>query len=152
MYGLVYMNLLSKPNVYYATWISKLPGCMTMTGECGASILMDVIIQLFCSIFLNAVKTLCEHICSCGSASHATSMENKEDDEEWHIGEVQHFFGWAIKESIDYWKDMVNKELLVNDDEMTTQMNRCLTIVRSMHCFHNEILFDDEYVKNTTQL
>ena len=99
-----------------------------MTGECNASILMDIIIQLFCSIFLNAVKTLCEHICSCGSASHATSMENKEDDKEWHIGEVQHFFGWAIKESIDYWKDMVNKELSVSDNEMTTQMNRCLTV------------------------
>jgi len=126
-----------------------------MMGECGASILMDIIIQLFRQIFLNAVETLCDRVHSKSSTIGGTPvLTNEEEDKEWHIGKVQCFFGWAIKESIGYGKDLVDKEHLVSDNDLTfdttthmTDMMRCLTVVRSMRCFHNAILFDDEYVR-----
>jgi len=105
---------------------------------------------------LNAVEALCDRIRSRSLAIDGTSIvtNKEEEDKEWHIGEVQRFFGWAIKESIDYWKDLVDKEHLVSDNDPTfdttthmTDMMKCLTVVRSMRCFHNKILFDDEYVQ-----
>jgi len=91
-YGLVYMNFLSKPDVYDTIWISKLPRHMTMMGECSASILMDIIIQLFRRLFLNAIETLCDCIHSSNLAIDGTSViTNKEEDKEWHICKVQHF-------------------------------------------------------------
>jgi len=69
---------------------------MTMMGEYSASILMNIIIELFQHIFLNAIRTLCNHIHSHSLATDGTtrtSVESKEDDKEWNIGEVQQFFG-----------------------------------------------------------
>jgi len=129
-------------------------------GECGASVLLYLLVGLFRNLFLKGIESVCDEYRKLQSTihEHPSSIQHEvvknnnkdEDEDKWHIGEVQRFFGWAIKEAINYWKDKFNKEHLISENEMQAQMSnayKCLTVVRSMRCFHNEILFDEDYVR-----
>ena len=59
------------------------------------------------------------------------------------------FFGWAIKEVIDNWSDKVKKIIRNSDNEEDmhhSDEHKSHTILKSMQCFHNHILSDDEYI------
>jgi len=158
LYTMVYINFLSKPEIYYANWFSKLPHCMTDNSECGALVLIGILIHLFCMLFFRGVDFVCNgyrssiDVVDCHQFAYCqnnTVDSCFETEDESHIGEVQQFFGWAIKEGIDYWKEKDNKLLLTSENEIEAQTSDAymfLTVVKSMHCFHNEILFDQEYV------
>jgi len=131
---------------------------MTTNGECGASLLLEILIHIFCAVFFKCIENVCDMYRPCRHEQNSTpaslctkevvncTMENEYD---LYAREVQTFFGWAIKEAIDNWKEKQNK-LRINNDEREVCMSneyKCLTLVKSMRCFHNDIIFDEEYIK-----
>jgi len=94
-----------------------------------------------------------KHHCNCPQILSQTrvNVDYVGTDADSQADEVQRFFGWAIKEAIDHWKGRVKKVRLHNSDEAITYQTdeyKCLTFVKSMHCFHNDILFDNKYIRN----
>ncbi len=136
-----------------------LPQHMVAKGECGASLLIEILIQLFCILIFRGVDSVCttyrssqqaneKHQCWLNTNGDARKV-NINVDEDSHNGEVQRFFGWAIKEGIDFWKEKFNKEHLISGDDGNANVSdtyKCLTLVKSLRCFHNDVLFDPEYV------
>jgi len=55
----------------------------------------------------------------------------------------------VIKEGMDHWRDNVHKVGLVSSEEASNSKNdayKCLTILKSMCCPHNDSIFDDDYI------
>jgi len=158
-YCLIYTKFLSKPEKYYGEWISILPQCMVAKGDCGSSLIIKILIQLFCILFFQGVDLVCTTYWSSRktnenqecllSANRDTRNVNVNIDKDSHHGEVQRFFGWAIKEGIDFWKEKLNKEHMMsgyNGNAKKSDACKCLSLLRSMRYFHNYIMFDGEYV------
>jgi len=108
--------------------------------------------------FFHSVESLCKAYRSCSltndnrqlSFPEEVDVGNYKNIEEYsNNGKVQWLFGWAIKQGIDFWKDKWNKEHMVSEVEGNSSDNdayKCLTLMKSMRCFHNDIVFDPEYV------
>jgi len=138
-----------------------LPQRMVAKGECGASLMIEILIQLFRILFFRGVDLVCttyqssrktneNHECLLSANGDAgNGNENINVDEDSHHGEVQRFFGWAIKEGIDFWKEKLNKEHTISGNDGNANKSdayKCLSLLRSMRCFHNDVMFDAEYV------
>jgi len=103
---------------------------------------------LVCTTYWSSRKTNENQECLLFT-NHDTGNVNINVDKDLHHGEVQRFFGWAIKEGIDFWKEKLNKEHMMSGDDGNANKNdayKCLSLLRSMQCFHNDIMFDAEYV------
>jgi len=158
-YCLIYTKFLSKLEKYYGEWISILPKRMIAKGECGASLVIEILIQLFRILFFCGVDLVCKTYRYQNQTSENQQRLLPANDDAGDVDidmaedssnvEVQRFFVWAIKEGIDFWKEKVNKEQLISGDEGNDNESdsyKCLTLMRSMRCFHNDIMFDPEYV------
>jgi len=79
---------------------------MTVNGENGASLLLQLLVELFCTMFLRVVIKICQKYCNCPQIQIQTgvNIDYVGTDADSQADEVQQFFGWAIKEARDHWK------------------------------------------------
>jgi len=98
-YALIYVNFLSKPDIYHHHWIKQLPQCMTVNGENGVSLLLQLLVELFHEMFLRAVVRIYQKYCNHPHILIQTgaNVDYVGTDADSQADEAQQFFGWAIK-------------------------------------------------------
>jgi len=123
---------------------------MTCNGEYGAALVLELLIDLFRVLFFRGVEDICNLYRMRGTPTQTVINNHNEYNDESLTEEVQRFFGWAIKEGIGHWRDKVNKVELISSENAGSKNDayECLTIVQSMRCFHNDVIFDDQYIRD----
>jgi len=75
-------------------------------------------------------------------ADDRSTISKEEED-----SEVQNFFGWAIKELIDFTKEHACKQH-VGEDEYGWKHDKELLLIKSFHVLHHEVITDINYMAN----